>query len=50
MNKRVGIKPERPNPLGLPDLIKPKGWKAPIHKTNHGKFDEWENNVRVKTV
>jgi predicted HAD superfamily Cof-like phosphohydrolase len=34
--KEVGIKPERPNPLGLPDLIKPTGWKAPSHANNHG--------------
>jgi len=34
--KEVGIKPERPNPLGLPDLIKPAGWKAPSHANNHG--------------
>ena len=42
MNKEVGVKPERPNPLGLPDLIKPEGWEAPSHKGNHGKF----NNIR----
>jgi len=36
MNKEVGVKPERPNPLGLPDLIKPEGWTAPSHKDNHG--------------
>lgn len=36
MNKKVGIKPERPNPLGLPDLIKPDGWVAPSHQGNHG--------------
>ena len=34
--KEVGVKPERPNPLGLPDLIKPAGWKAPSHANNHG--------------
>ena len=42
MNKEVGVKPERPNPLGLPDLIKPEGWEAPSHEGNHGKF----NNIR----
>jgi len=36
MAKEVGIKPERPNPLGLPDLIKPADWKAPSHADNHG--------------
>lgn len=36
MNKEVGIKESRPNPLGLPDLIKPEGWTAPDHKGNTG--------------
>jgi hypothetical protein len=36
MSKEVGIKPSRPNPLGLPDLIKPEGWVAPNHEGNHG--------------
>ena len=36
LQKKVGVKPERPNPLGLPDLIKPDGWKAPSHANNHG--------------
>ena len=36
VTKEVGIKPERPNPLGLPDLIKPAGWKAPKHGGNTG--------------
>jgi len=36
MAKEVGVKPERPNPLGLPDLIKPEGWTNPSHKENHG--------------
>ena len=36
LQKEVGVKPERPNPLGLPDLIKPPGWKAPSHDKNHG--------------
>lgn len=37
MTKVVGVKPNRPNPLGLPDLIKPKlethgyDWVAPVH-------------------
>ena len=38
MSKEVGIKEGRPNPLGLPDLIKPKGWKGPEHKDNHGNI------------
>lgn len=36
MQKHPGVKPERPNPLGLPDLIKPKGWEPPSHKDNLG--------------
>lgn len=36
MAKEVGVKESRPNPLGLPDLIKPKGWTAPSHEDNHG--------------
>lgn len=36
MNKEVGVKPGRPNPLGLPDLIKPEGWTAPNHSENTG--------------
>lgn len=40
MNKQVGKKPSRPNPLGVPDLIKPEGWTAPSHKGNHGKFND----------
>lgn len=38
MKKQVGIKESRPNPLGLPDLIKPKGWRAPNHKKNCGRI------------
>lgn len=40
MAKEVGVKPERPNKLGLPDLTKPEGWKPPSHKENHGKLRE----------
>lgn len=36
MEKEVGVKESRPNPLGLPDLIKPDGWQAPDHSNNHG--------------
>ena len=39
LNKEIGIKPERPNPLGLPDLMKPEGWTAPSHEGNHGKLN-----------
>ena len=40
MRKNVGVKAERPNPLGLPDLVKPEDWEAPSHKGNHGKFND----------
>lgn len=36
MSKEVGIKPNRPNPLKLPDLIKKPGWVAPSHHDNVG--------------
>jgi predicted HAD superfamily Cof-like phosphohydrolase len=36
MNKRVGVKEDRPNEFGFPDLIKPEGWIAPSHAGNHG--------------
>jgi len=36
MTKEVGVKASRPNPLGLPDLVKPEGWRAPSHEGNHG--------------
>ena len=36
MTKEVGVKESRPNPLGLPDLVKPEGWVGPSHKDNHG--------------
>ena len=48
--KRPGVKPGRPNPLGLPDLIKPEGWVAPSHKGNHGDLpralDSYDNASR----
>lgn len=40
MAKSPGIKPGRPNPFGLPDLIKPSGWKPPSHEGNHGNLEE----------
>jgi hypothetical protein len=36
MAKEPGVKPGRPNPFGLPDLLKPEGWTAPTHENNHG--------------
>ena len=38
MMKNVGVKEGRPNPLGLPDLIKPDNWKNPSHEGNHGNL------------
>ena len=40
MAKESGVKPSRPNPLGLPDLIKPEGWTGPDHSGNHGHFTD----------
>jgi hypothetical protein len=40
MQKLSGVKPGRPNPLGLPDLIKPEGWVAPTHHDNIGNLYE----------
>jgi len=36
MQKMIGVKPSRPNRLGVPDLVKPEGWVAPDHSGNHG--------------
>ena len=40
MAKQPGVKPGRPNKFGLPDLLKPTGWKAPSHAGNHGNLTE----------
>jgi|TARA_B110000196_G_C20584074_1_gene403260 hypothetical protein len=40
MAKEVGTKPERPNPLGLPDLMKPEGWENPSHNGNYGNLPD----------
>ena len=40
MSKQSGVKPERPNPLGLPDMIKPEGWEGPYHLDNLGWIDD----------
>lgn len=40
MVKSPGVKEGRPNPFGLPDLIKPEGWEAPDHTGNHGNLDK----------
>ena len=38
MAKSSGVNASRPNPLGLPDMIKPAGWTAPTHNDNVGLF------------
>ena len=38
MTKEPGVKEGRPNPYGLPDLLKPEGWTAPTHEGNHGNL------------
>ena len=35
-SKQVGVNPTRENQLGLPDLVKPDGWKEPDHSSNVG--------------
>ena len=40
LSKEVGIKSGRPNPLGLPDLVKPQDWKSPNHSNNYGNIKE----------
>ena len=40
MAKEVGVKASRPNPMGLPDLIKPEGWTAPTHVDNVGLLNK----------
>lgn len=40
MVKSPGVKEGRPNPFGLPDLIKPEGWEPPSHKGNHGDLQK----------
>lgn len=42
MQKVIGIKPSRPNPI-IPHLVKPEGWMAPSHEGNHGKFKRIED-------
>jgi len=40
MDKEVGVKESRPNPLGLPDLIKGDDWQAPEHSDNVGRIPD----------
>lgn len=50
MEKEVGVKPERPNPLGLPDLIKPEGWVGPDHGGNYGLLEKAHNYKPKKSA
>jgi predicted HAD superfamily Cof-like phosphohydrolase len=51
MSKETGVKHGRPNPLGLPDLIKPPGWVGPDHRGNHGTMTElWGDAPRPRNV
>jgi len=38
VSKEAGVKPGRPNPFGMPDLLKPGGWRGPSHEGNHGEL------------
>jgi len=40
MSKEKGVKPGRPNPWGMPDMVKPAGWRAPQNTDNHGHIPE----------
>ena len=40
MAKEPGVKAGRPNPFGMPDLLKPEGWKGPDHSDNHGRISD----------
>lgn len=40
ISKKAGVKPGRPNPFGMPDLLKPGGWTPPNHAGNHGHLPE----------
>ena len=40
MAKETGVKPGRPNPWGLPDMMKPGGWQPPSHEGNHGHLPQ----------
>ena len=51
MKKEVGVKESRPNPLGIPDLIKPEGWITPSHEGNHGMIpDSHKGQVQDELV
>lgn len=40
MAKVPGRNPSRPNPLNVPDLVKPKGWSSPYHSDNLGVLND----------
>ena len=41
MSKKVGVKESRPNPFGVPDMIKPNNWKGPNHSDNIGNTEKF---------
>lgn len=43
LSKFPGIKSSRPNPFGLPDLIKPDNFIDPDHSDNIGIIPSWTN-------
>ena len=48
ISKEIGIKATRPNPLGLPDLVKPSGWVGPDHTDNTGVLKQCFRKNRKK--
>ena len=51
MAKEVGVKESRPNPLGLPDLIKQEGWTAPVHFPNYGILESaWSDEITKRAM
>jgi hypothetical protein len=44
MAKEPGVKEGRPNPLNLPDLLKPADWTPPSHEGNHGMLPDFLND------
>jgi predicted HAD superfamily Cof-like phosphohydrolase len=46
LSKEIGIKESRPNPLGLPDMIKPTGWQGPDHSGNTGVLNTFKKNFK----
>lgn len=45
MAKSPGVKESRPNALGFPDLVKPRGWSPPNHEDNVGLLEKLVDTV-----